>query len=98
MKKYVLKYHFGGMREGDIIETAGEIGAVFPADALELVAEPVLEVATPEPEYVRTDEPQHINNEHDGVIPSHYSPVVAQQEEEQPKPKRGRQAKQDAMV
>ena len=93
MKKYVLKYHFGGMREGDIIETAGEIGEVFPADALELVSEPVLEVATPEK--VRTDEPQHIDNEHDGVIPSHYSPVVATQEEEQPKPKRGRPAKQD---
>lgn len=92
MKKYVLKYHFGGMREGDIIETAGEIGAVFPADALELVAEPVLEVATPE--QVRTDEPQHIDNEHDGVIPSHYATVVSQQEE-QPKPKRGRPAKQD---
>lgn len=96
MKKYVLKYHFGGMREGDIIETAGEIGAVFPADALELVAEPVLEVATPE--QVRTDEPQHIDNEHGGVIPSHYSPVVATQEEAQPKPKRGCHAKQDAVV
>ena len=96
MKKYVLKYHFGGMREGDIIETSGEIGEVFPADALELVVEPVLDVATPE--QVRTDEPPHIGNEHGGVITSHYSPVVAQQEEEQPKPKRGRPAKQDAVV
>ena len=96
MKKYVLKYHFGGMREGDIIETAGEIGEVFPADAYEEVVDPVLEVATPE--RVRTDEPTHIDNEHGGVITSHYSPVVAQQEEEQPKPKRGRPAKQDAVV
>lgn len=93
MKKYVLKYQFGGMKEGDIIETSGYIGTVFPADALEEVIDPVLEVATPE--QVRTDEPPHIDNEHDGVIPSHYSPVVAQQEEEQPKPKRGRPSKQD---
>lgn len=93
MKKYVLKYQFGGMKEGDIIETRGKIGAVFPADAYEEVIDPVLEVATPE--QVRTDEPPHIDNERDGVIPSHYSPVVAQQEEEQPKPKRGRPAKQD---
>lgn len=93
MKKYVLKYHFGGMREGDIIETSGEIGAVFPANALEEVVEPVLEIATPE--QVSTDEPPHIENNHDGVIPSHYSPVVAKKEEEQQKPKRGRPSKQD---
>ena len=93
MKKYVLKYHFGGMREGDIIETAGEIGEVFPADAYEEVVDPALEVATPE--QVRTDEPQHIENNHDGVIQTHYSPVVAKQEEEQQKPKRGRPSKQD---
>ena len=55
MKKFKLKYDFGGMKEGDIIETTGEHGDVFPADALEVVVDPVLEVATPKRQYTKRE-------------------------------------------
>lgn len=93
MKKYRLKEDFGGMKSGDIIETDGELGEVFPAGSFEVIEDAALEVATPVPE--RDPDAPHIDNQHDGVIPSHYAQVIAQEEVEQLKPKRGRPAKQD---
>lgn len=56
-----------------------------------------LEVATPGGEDDNDDEEEgdeddapHTENQHDDIIPSHYNPVIAQVEAEQPKPKRGR--------
>jgi hypothetical protein len=49
MKKYKLKEDFGGMKAGDVIETEGELGDVFPAGSFELIEEAELEVATPDP-------------------------------------------------
>ena len=48
---------FGGMKAGDIIETDGELGSVFPAGSFELMEEAALEVATPEPEQVKRGRP-----------------------------------------
>lgn len=57
MKKYKLNEDFGGMKAGDIIETDGELGDVFPAGSFELMEEAVLEVATPDPEPARRGRP-----------------------------------------
>lgn len=56
-----------------------------------------LEVATPsvnDDDGEDEDGDDHIENQHDGIIPSHYNPVAALVEVEQAKPKRSRQAKQ----
>ncbi len=97
MKKYKLNEDFGGMKAGAIIETDGEIGSVFPAGSFELVEEAELEVATPgsgdendDDKESDEDDARHTENQHNGIIPSHYNPVIAQAEVEQPKPKRGR--------
>lgn len=57
MKKYKLNEDFGGMKAGDVIETDGELGSVFPAGSFELMEESELEVATPEPEPVKRGRP-----------------------------------------
>lgn len=57
MKKYKLNEDFGGMKAGDVIETDGELGSVFPADSFEFVEDAELEVATPEPEPVKRGRP-----------------------------------------
>lgn len=49
MKKYKLKEDFGGMKAGDVIETDGALGDVFPDGSFELLEDAELEVATPEP-------------------------------------------------
>lgn len=57
MKKYKLKEDFGGMKAGDVIETDGELGDVFPSGSFELVEYAELEVATPDPEPVKRSRP-----------------------------------------
>jgi len=96
MKKYKLNEDFGGMKSGDVIETDGELGDVFPAGSFELIEEAGLEVATPGDDNEESDEDDdapHTENLHGGPIPSHYMPVNERGTTEQLKPKRGRPAK-----